>query len=401
MILLDQSDSMKEGLPRRIEEAWDAIAKASAEIRGPGVHVSYWGFWAATDGKRELESFLLDKLRTRDAKHKFTPLDHLLDRNSEEALTIAAACPCPKNLPDECRAVLFVSDGLDHPTPAQREQAARGPRDPRFASYVPGLWLHLVTNGPPIAQTRKWDSDRWRSITDEECDPCRRPEQAINSDLTVASVASLSFQGVHRCSGVVVESSWLLTARHCLPVDLARFGTQSNATVEVHHVAETVVHPDPEADVALLRIPTMTKAPADRRCSNDDPEPRDTLYAIGFGARDHQGALGAGQRRWVGLRTTGWGCRNGDSGPTRCRPDSEMAIVDASGADTCDGDSGGPVFEVLAEQDQCRLRLVSSVSRPIASATFRCGSGGIYTRVGSISRWIDQATGSACAEAKQ
>jgi secreted trypsin-like serine protease len=61
-----------------------------------------------------------------------------------------------------------------------------------------------------------------------------------------------------------------------------------------------------------------------------------------------------------------------------------MVLVSPHGEDTCDGDSGGPVFE----WDGTDWRIVAVTSRPIACARRRCGDGGVYVRVDRIERWL-------------
>ncbi len=64
------------------------------------------------------------------------------------------------------------------------------------------------------------------------------------------------------------------------------------------------------------------------------------------------------------------------------------------GVDTCRGDSGGPLMELIGdgvgERRVCRWRVVGVTSRPVASARVVCGHGGIYTRVDRVRPWIDE-----------
>ena len=62
------------------------------------------------------------------------------------------------------------------------------------------------------------------------------------------------------------------------------------------------------------------------------------------------------------------------------------------GKDACKGDSGGPLWSYLGSSDETRRAfLVGIVSRGSGCAVYN--SPGIYTRVRSFVKWIDQARG--------
>jgi secreted trypsin-like serine protease len=88
----------------------------------------------------------------------------------------------------------------------------------------------------------------------------------------------------------------------------------------------------------------------------------------------------------VDVPIIGWQCdarRQADYG---CDPAHEMVISRTAGRDTCDGDSGGPVFERI----DGGWRLLAITSRPVAFSAVRCGDGGVYVRVDSLRSWIDE-----------
>lgn len=57
-------------------------------------------------------------------------------------------------------------------------------------------------------------------------------------------------------------------------------------------------------------------------------------------------------------------------------------------ADTCSGDSGGPVYAISASNE---VFLVGATSRSGASATTACGDGGVYTLLPAYASWISDA----------
>jgi len=63
------------------------------------------------------------------------------------------------------------------------------------------------------------------------------------------------------------------------------------------------------------------------------------------------------------------------------------------GADTCFGDSGGPVYLDTSEGPA----LVGVVSRGLALPTAPCGNGGVYVRADKVVAWIQSVTGTRLA----
>jgi len=207
-------------------------------------------------------------------------------------------------------------------------------------------------------------------------------------------VVAVGRRGDWHCSGVAVAQQWVLTARHCLPAEQVMAGIDIREGVEARRIIETVVPPDPSLDVALVRLDGRLDATIHlRRRATDQSPPSGVARLVGFGAIDSQGQYGFGRRHNTDLPITGWGCDPGRATTLGCLPASELVIPGSGGRDTCDGDSGGPVFELMPLAAQCCAgRLLGITSRPMATSRTRCGGGGVYVRVDQLDAWIEKTT---------
>ncbi len=58
-----------------------------------------------------------------------------------------------------------------------------------------------------------------------------------------------------------------------------------------------------------------------------------------------------------------------------------------SGMDSCNGDSGGPAYIFVGEDQR---KVAGATSRATAERTDNCGDGGIYVRIDKLAPWIDE-----------
>ncbi|MFO0618994.1 MAG: trypsin-like serine protease [Polyangiaceae bacterium] len=197
------------------------------------------------------------------------------------------------------------------------------------------------------------------------------------------------------CTAFVVGHHSLLTAKHCGSVTQVGVGDSDTGELRRGRVAQR--RPHDVLDVQMLRVDLeLGGATHLRRRREDDSAPMGELRAVGFGARDSTGVFAAGRRSIVDLTSVGWGCDGTRAATSGCLEGEELVIPGTPGDDTCRGDSGGPVFELIpsTETRSCDYRLVGLVSRSVPNPAATCGSGGIYVRADRISDWIEEGLAS-------
>lgn len=229
------------------------------------------------------------------------------------------------------------------------------------------------------------------------------------------------------CSGVLIARRVVLTARHCFRTSkpiAARgsrviFGnraTNDPAFVRIVDAAPAepstlrdvdrgIKHPD----IVLLRLDADAPVEPIRVAASSWIEAAIAVRAVGFGVYK-PGSVG---RKFYGdLIAVSNACKGGigaapDSQLYRCMPGGELvaAGIPPPGAslatDTCNGDSGGPIFAVPPSEGRTSEafgRAVEAGEYFLAGTTSRgirdlgCGGGGIYTLIaGDTLAWIQQA----------
>ena len=216
-------------------------------------------------------------------------------------------------------------------------------------------------------------------------------------------------EGWH-CSGARIAPGVVLTARHCLKEELrVGFGLHTAAPFRTLRVLDTAVPEDPSMDVALLKLSGDIDAvgPVSWYLGDEEQPERKLMMYGGFGSEDEDGLL-RGKRITLGADTIdSWDCTSADARRHGCSPENELLVAFPGVVDTCAGDSGGPLYEALVqenagapnpkgpkltpEQRVARVlewRLVGVTSRGGAGSRKACGSGGIYTRTEILDPWI-------------
>jgi Trypsin len=198
-----------------------------------------------------------------------------------------------------------------------------------------------------------------------------------------------------KCSAVPIAPDAVLSAAHCLPA--TRVLDEDDMTHELRSLAVTASAraPDPRADAALFRVKAseLLRVPS-RRHASDDAPPIGVLRLVGYGDHVYAGGSPFGRRSSLDLPASGWGCDGRRVDQTGCWPGLEMVLVGSLGRDSCFGDSGGPLYELIGDGARCDWRLVAITSRSLGGGYEACGSGGLYTRADALDAWIDRTLAS-------
>ena len=187
------------------------------------------------------------------------------------------------------------------------------------------------------------------------------------------------------CTGVAISSRNVLTARHCSGANRISV-VHADGQRESIAVVSRVAPPDDSLDVMVLTSAKDLAVPVRSRIHQLAPAPAEGLVRIiGFGASDPSGRAGFGTKRQANVSITDWSCDPRLAAETGCKTSTELVITTPQ-ADTCNGDSGGPVLELVNGE----WLLAAITSRALPGSGTACGGGGIYTDVGAIDEWLSQ-----------
>jgi hypothetical protein len=156
--------------------------------------------------------------------------------------------------------------------------------------------------------------------------------------------------------------------------------------------------PYPDDDVAILQLTSSVK---NRAIGNSvlpmpsfwNSEPPERVYVAGFGVADQTNHTGV--KNIVDLKIENDGCEKSTNGERRCVAGRSIIAVAPEGnpgADSCFGDSGGPLMVV--DKDGIHYLAGIVIRGTDDNKKNRCGRGGVYAdlRDASLRRWIAENT---------
>ncbi|MEW2292551.1 S1 family peptidase [Streptomyces sp. NPDC006743] len=231
---------------------------------------------------------------------------------------------------------------------------------------------------------------------------CAAPASAVTgtpvTDASFAPTAQVIVGDHDRgCSGVLVDTEWLLTAASCfadnpatdLTVPAGKPKVKTTATIgradlsgsdgAVREIVELVPRTDRDAVLARLNRPVTNVAPI--ALAGTAPAAGEELKFAGYGRN---------KTEWAPLKLHS-GALTVDSADA-----TTAAVTGKDGAAACMGDTGGPVVRTTGGTPQ----LVALNSRSYQGGCFgvdasETRTGGVTTRVDDLASWVSSKTGAA------
>lgn len=211
------------------------------------------------------------------------------------------------------------------------------------------------------------------------------------------AVAVLGTSGT--CTGTLVAPDVVITAGHCAnnrPVqviaDTIDYAHDDSVSVQV---AKTVAYPSWQTsyDLAVLVLASPIDHVEPRRvgtaCTFDGFEASSVVRLVGFGATDTLGRAANTRLRQAMTMVTDPDCTEASGCKPAIAPGGEFVAGGTGQADSCFGDSGGPVYLDTPGGPV----VIGAVSRGVDGARTPCGGGGIYVRTDKVVDWVEETAG--------
>jgi Trypsin len=197
-------------------------------------------------------------------------------------------------------------------------------------------------------------------------------------------VVALAHQRGVMCTGALIRADVVITAAHCRNASHALAGAYPASRLGRSKVARFVTHPSRGVDLGLAFLEAPLPGPIYPFARKDVLSGPGRF--VGYGCEDDRSCVAVGRRKYfnVTLQPQNSTCSFERAPELGCAPTTEMVLPRAAGADTCRGDSGGPLLVASAEG----WLIQAITSRGLVHAERRCGEGGIYVRTAPQTTWL-------------
>jgi endonuclease G len=199
------------------------------------------------------------------------------------------------------------------------------------------------------------------------------------------------------CTGTLIAPDVVLTAGHCAginPDQVVVDTTNYNGTGGTRIAVESITaYPEfrktYDVAVIVLKQPVEGIAPrkVGRNCTFTGFAEDTMVRLVGFGLTQQDGGGANTSLREAMAPVLDADCSGGNGCREGASPAGEF-VAGGGGADSCFGDSGGPVYLDTVRGPV----LIGSVSRGLDDSPTPCGGGGIYVRTDKLVRWIEETT---------
>lgn len=266
------------------------------------------------------------------------------------------------------------------------------PKVPDAPPPAPTVIVDAAPDPPDVVDADGAEPERCEYVT-PRARSARRPVPRIVGGHTAKEGAwpfavSINAGTHHYCGASIIGKRWILTAGHCQvwPGDMARIGSVDRREARQIAIAESRIHPLFSAatlkwDVAVARL----SEPVDVEPAQLGREITEGVNAdvIGWGRLSEGGPV-TNFLQEVSVKPIGQATCRANYGDI---DDTQTCWGSGSAADSCSGDSGGPLLQ-LQPSGHVQIGIVS-FGRGCARE-----EGGVYTRVThpEVRAWIERCT---------